>query len=286
MRSDADVVHLQWLSVPDARPLPAAQPPARVHGALPAAGRRPRAPAPARAAAIAWTRSSPTPSTARPSCASWSAIRAACTVIPHGAFDHLTRQPDERPLPDELAAVEGPVVLCFGLVRPYKGVDVLLEAFAEIEGAELWVVGMPRMDLAPLRGARRALPRRRVRFVDRFVTDPEIPALLSPRRHRRACRTARSSSRASSTRRSRSASRWSPARRRLPRGRRARRRAARWSRRATPRPSPRRSQQLLGDPAARERARRGRRRARRPDRTRGTRSPARTLDLYRDLLSG
>jgi hypothetical protein len=27
-------------------------------------------------------------------------------VIPHGAFDHLTRQPDERPLPPELAQVE------------------------------------------------------------------------------------------------------------------------------------------------------------------------------------
>ena len=43
------------------------------------------------------------------------------------------------------------MILAFGLVRPYKGTDVLLEAFAEIEGAELWVVGMPRMDMGPLR---------------------------------------------------------------------------------------------------------------------------------------
>src|SRR5204863_1262247 len=48
-------------------------------------------------------------------------------VIPHGAFDYLTRQEDEVPLPDELRAVEGPVILAFGLVRPYKGTDVLLE---------------------------------------------------------------------------------------------------------------------------------------------------------------
>jgi glycosyltransferase involved in cell wall biosynthesis len=95
--------------------------------------------------------------------------------IPHGAFDHLTRQADERPLPAELAAVEGPVILCFGLVRPYKGVDVLLEAFRELEGAELWIVGMPRMPLEPLRelaGRCRAT----VRFVPRFITDPELPA--------------------------------------------------------------------------------------------------------------
>jgi glycosyltransferase involved in cell wall biosynthesis len=98
-------------------------------------------------------------------------------VIPHGAFDYLTRLPEEVPLPGELRAVEGPVVLCFGLMRPYKGIDVLLEAFREVSGAELWVVGMPRMPLEPLRelAGRASAP---VRFVPRFVTDPEIPAFF------------------------------------------------------------------------------------------------------------
>jgi len=95
-------------------------------------------------------------------------------VIPHGAFDYLTRLPDERPLPDELAPVDGPVVLFFGLLRPYKGIEALLEAHREIEGAELWVVGMPRMPLEPLRELA-ARSRATVRFVPRFVTDPEIP---------------------------------------------------------------------------------------------------------------
>src|SRR5919112_4589140 len=86
-------------------------------------------------------------------------------VIPHGAFEHLTRQRDERPLPEELAAVEGPVVLCFGVVRPYKGVDVLVDAFRSVEGAELWVVGRPLgVDLESL-----AAPK--VRFVPRYVAD-------------------------------------------------------------------------------------------------------------------
>jgi glycosyltransferase involved in cell wall biosynthesis len=96
-------------------------------------------------------------------------------VIPHGAFDYLTRLPDERPLPPELASVEGPVVLFFGLLRPYKGIDVLLEAFREVSGAELWIVGMPRMPVEPLREAA-ARAGATVRFVPRFVTDPEIPA--------------------------------------------------------------------------------------------------------------
>jgi glycosyltransferase involved in cell wall biosynthesis len=98
-------------------------------------------------------------------------------VIPHGAFDYLTRLPEERPLPEELAAVEGPVVLMFGLLRHYKGIDVLLEAFRSVEGAELWIVGMPRIPLEPLRELAAKVPGT-VRFVPRFVTDPEIPAFF------------------------------------------------------------------------------------------------------------
>ncbi|MEA2143041.1 MAG: hypothetical protein QOI64_1471 [Solirubrobacteraceae bacterium] len=96
-------------------------------------------------------------------------------VIPHGVFDHYTRIPDPKPLPDELASVEGPVILFFGLLRPYKGIDVLLEAFRQIGGAELWVVGMPRMPLEPLRELAARAPGR-VRFVPRFIPDDEIPA--------------------------------------------------------------------------------------------------------------
>jgi glycosyltransferase involved in cell wall biosynthesis len=98
-------------------------------------------------------------------------------VIPHGAFDYLTRQEDEVPLPAELREVTGPVIMAFGLVRPYKGTDVLLEAFQRVEGAELWVVGMPRMPMEELRELARRAPGT-VRFVDRFVTDPEIPAFM------------------------------------------------------------------------------------------------------------
>ena len=93
-------------------------------------------------------------------------------MIAHGAFAHLAAPaPDAAaaPLP---AAGERPVVLCFGLMRPYKGIDLLLEAWAGIEGAELWIAGMPRMDIAPLRAA--APPG--VRFVPRFIGDGELPA--------------------------------------------------------------------------------------------------------------
>ncbi len=97
-------------------------------------------------------------------------------VIPHGAFEHLTRQPDERPLPPELAEIERPVVLYFGVVRPYKGVDVLVEAFQQVEDAELWVVGRPLG--VSMERLRRLAPPGRVRFVERYVTDAELPAFF------------------------------------------------------------------------------------------------------------
>ena len=92
--------------------------------------------------------------------------------IPHGALDYLTRLP-----PRDLPAAESPVVLWFGTVRDYKGVDVLLEAFRQVTGAELWIVGKPEIPMAPLHElARRSGAR--VRFVERFVPDPELASHL------------------------------------------------------------------------------------------------------------
>jgi glycosyltransferase involved in cell wall biosynthesis len=98
-------------------------------------------------------------------------------VVPHGAFDYLTRLPEEKPLPAELEGAEGPVVLCFGLLRPYKGIENLLAAFQGLPDAELWIVGNPRMDVAPLRELAAGAPGR-VRFLTRFVEDAEIPAIF------------------------------------------------------------------------------------------------------------
>jgi glycosyltransferase involved in cell wall biosynthesis len=93
-------------------------------------------------------------------------------VIHHGSFQHLTRQLVERPLPQELAAVQAPVVLFFGLLRPYKGLEVLLQAWRGVDQGELWIVGRPRMEITHLL----ALAGERVRFVPRFVSDAELPS--------------------------------------------------------------------------------------------------------------
>jgi len=95
------------------------------------------------------------------------------SVIPHGAFEYLLRA-DRAPLPGPLPASGAPVVLFFGLLRPYKGLEVLLAAWREVRDAELWIVGRPRMAIDELvRGAPSS-----VRFVPRFVTDGELATLF------------------------------------------------------------------------------------------------------------
>ncbi|HWI71677.1 MAG TPA: glycosyltransferase, partial [Baekduia sp.] len=97
---------------------------------------------------------------------------AKVTVIPHGAFTHLAAL--DGALPPELPDTGAPVVALTGLLRPYKGIDVLLDAwrrFGASPPGELWIVGLPRMPLPAV------LPPG-VRLVPRFVTDAELAAVL------------------------------------------------------------------------------------------------------------
>jgi glycosyltransferase involved in cell wall biosynthesis len=176
----ADVVHYQWLTVPpfDVHLLPKLRPRVMTaHYILPPRPRRRQVAAARRVfermdAVVAHSEHGA------------ARLRdevgldpARVRVIPHGAFDYLTRLPEEKPLPRELAGADGPVILSFGLLRPYKGIENLLEAFRQVDGSELWIVGNPRMEAEPLRRLA-AEAAGRVRFVSRFVEDAEIPAIF------------------------------------------------------------------------------------------------------------
>jgi glycosyltransferase involved in cell wall biosynthesis len=93
-------------------------------------------------------------------------------VIPHGVLEHLAAGAADGWISPPPSRTDRPVVLCFGLMRPYKGIDLLLESWRGIEDAELWIAGMPRMDISALQAA--AAPG--VRFVARFIGDDELPA--------------------------------------------------------------------------------------------------------------
>lgn len=105
-------------------------------------------------------------------------------VIAHGAFEHLAQVREPLATPREttqtapLPTTDAPIVLFFGLLRPYKGLDLLLDAWRALgtdgrRGAELWIVGMPRMALDGL-----DLRQEGVRLVPRFVDDGELPAFF------------------------------------------------------------------------------------------------------------
>jgi glycosyltransferase involved in cell wall biosynthesis len=174
---DADIVHFQWLAVQpvDGPLLPRGVPTVlTAHDVLPREPRRGQRRAQARLyrrvdAVVVHSQEG------RRRLVDELGIDAArVTVIPHAAFTGL--RDVESELPPELAAVddERPVALFFGLLRPYKGLDVLFAAWDGIRDAQLWVVGMPRMDIDAMRAA--APPD--VRFVTRFVSDAEAAGVL------------------------------------------------------------------------------------------------------------
>jgi glycosyltransferase involved in cell wall biosynthesis len=179
-RADADVLHYQWLTVPSLDPL--LLPPARprvmtAHYVLPPEPSRRQLAGARRAFGAMDAVVAHSEHGARRLREQVGIDPDRVRTIHHGAFDYLTRLPEEKPLPAELEGAEGPVILFFGLLRPYKGIDTLLDAFRRVGGAELWVAGNPRMEVEPLRRLAAEAPGR-VRFLTRFVEDAEIPAIM------------------------------------------------------------------------------------------------------------
>jgi glycosyltransferase involved in cell wall biosynthesis len=102
--------------------------------------------------------------------------------VPHGVLG--------QPVPVNEAPVSAdparPVtLLLFGRIKPYKGVDLLLEAVSRLKPehrarCRLWVVGEPHMDVTPLQQQAHALGLQdKVDFDFRFVKDEEIPGIFA-----------------------------------------------------------------------------------------------------------
>ncbi|HEY7580426.1 MAG TPA: glycosyltransferase [Acetobacteraceae bacterium] len=103
------------------------------------------------------------------------------TVLPHG----LLGTPANGEARCEAATPEGPLTfLLFGKIKPYKGLDLLIEAFAQLppalaSRARLRVVGKPYMDLASIevRIAQLGLGER-IAIEPGFVRDEDVPLLF------------------------------------------------------------------------------------------------------------
>ncbi|MCA9514203.1 MAG: glycosyltransferase, partial [Myxococcales bacterium] len=182
-----DVVHVQWLPVPeiDVAPLHAL----------------------ARLRPLVYTAHNATPHDAPPTPAQtalWRAIYRAPRAIvahdaatagaltttfgvpaervhrlPHGNFAYLDAHPAPPAPPTDL--------LAFGFIGPYKGLDVLLDALPRVRRAvpdvHLRVVGRPRGDVGEVLARVRALAREgRAELDERFVPDGALPSLFDAAR--------------------------------------------------------------------------------------------------------
>jgi glycosyltransferase involved in cell wall biosynthesis len=107
-----------------------------------------------------------------------AAGKIAC--LPHGPLADLPPAPAPEPADGQIEFV------LFGKIKPYKGADLLLSAFAALPGAararsRLRIVGQPYMDLAPLRAQAQSLGiADRLELEPRFVADAELPAIFAP----------------------------------------------------------------------------------------------------------
>lgn len=99
-------------------------------------------------------------------------------LLPHGPMP----APDAARAPDPMDGVL--TFTLFGKLKPYKGADVLIEAFARMPAAlraqcRVRIVGKPYMDLAPLHALVEAHGLGgSVSIEPRFVADADIPALF------------------------------------------------------------------------------------------------------------
>jgi len=99
---------------------------------------------------------------------------AKIAVIGHGAFTHL-RDVDPQ-LPPELPVPSTPLAVLPGLLREYKGIDVLLDAwrtYGDRPPGELWICGKARIEVPDPA----TLPAG-VRLLDRFLSEAELAAVL------------------------------------------------------------------------------------------------------------
>jgi glycosyltransferase involved in cell wall biosynthesis len=178
-----DVVHWQWA------PLPALD-----LRALRAAGRS--------AGATVFTAHDVLPRRSRNAAPLWAELYGSCDrVIVHGAASRDRLLVEVGGIaPDRIAVIPHallhtgsetspppeqtePRILFFGLIRPDKGLDVLIEALPavaqRVPDVRLEIVGSPRMPIEPLRERATTLGLDdRITWDLRFVPEAEVPAVL------------------------------------------------------------------------------------------------------------
>ena len=104
-------------------------------------------------------------------------------VIPHGLYDHY-KKIEKETARKKLGIVEDFVILFFGLLRPYKGVKYLVEAFEKlpenvINSSRLLIVGEVWEDKEITKRIKNSAFEDKISLIDRYVSDEEVSAIFS-----------------------------------------------------------------------------------------------------------
>jgi len=103
------------------------------------------------------------------------------SVIPHGLYDHYEKVEKAK---EVLGIKEEFVILFFGLIRPYKGLRYLVEAFEALpekvaENSRLLIVGEAWEDKESIKLAMNSKRKENITIINRYVPDSEVSLYFS-----------------------------------------------------------------------------------------------------------
>ena len=104
------------------------------------------------------------------------------TILPHPLYTHFGEKMDRTEAEKALGIPSGRKnLLFFGLIRQYKGLDILLEAFRELgDDFQLIVAGEPYGSFEPYRKILDTLPGKdRIRLIPEYIPDSEVRKYFS-----------------------------------------------------------------------------------------------------------
>jgi glycosyltransferase involved in cell wall biosynthesis len=107
------------------------------------------------------------------------------TVIPHPPYDQYCNQIDSASAKRSIGVEEAFAILSFGLIRDYKGIPCLIEAFDSLpsdvaENSSLLIVGEIWESRNAITDAvRNSRYSERIRLVDEYVPDSDVPIYFS-----------------------------------------------------------------------------------------------------------
>ena len=108
--------------------------------------------------------------------------RVSTVVVPHGHYrDYYTAQPQAATLRQELKLDDRPVLLCFGLIRPYKNLPGIIRAWRQLSEPrpQLVIAGRPMGSEIAEAIEQEAGDSTDVHLLLRFIHGDEVPTIFA-----------------------------------------------------------------------------------------------------------